>query len=84
MPSAVATGDPPQSPASVRATRPGSTATRGTATPSLAASATGQEMRALHARVCPGPGNPGEARCHSWVQVDANGAPMAAALQAVS
>jgi subtilase family serine protease len=43
---------------------------------SLSASPTGQTMRALHARVCPG-AVAGSARCHSLVQVDPAGAPVA-------
>jgi subtilase family serine protease len=46
---------------------------RGTAAPRMS---TGAEMRALHARVCPS-AEPGTARCHSWVRVDAAGNPMA-------
>lgn len=41
-------------------------------------SATGAEMRYQHARVCPG-SEVGAARCHSWVRVDASGAPMVTA-----
>ena len=41
-------------------------------------SATGAEMRYEHARVCPG-SEVGSARCHSWVRVDASGAPLATA-----
>ncbi len=43
---------------------------------SLSASGTGQEMRALHARVCPG-AEVGSARCHALVVVDAAGKPIA-------
>lgn len=43
---------------------------------SRSASSTGQAMQALHARVCPG-AEIGSARCHSWVRVDAKGAPLA-------
>jgi subtilase family serine protease len=42
---------------------------------SLTASATGQAMRQLNARVCPG-AVAGSARCHSWVRVDASGKPV--------
>ncbi|HEX5971072.1 MAG TPA: S53 family peptidase [Gemmatimonadaceae bacterium] len=42
---------------------------------SLSASATGQAMRQLNARVCPG-AVAGSARCHSWVRVDASGKPV--------
>ena len=40
------------------------------------ASAMGQSQSYLHARVCPG-AEVGSARCHSWVRVDAKGAPLA-------
>ena len=40
------------------------------------ASNTGQTMRALNARVCPG-SMVGAAHCHSWVRVDPNGKPVA-------
>jgi subtilase family serine protease len=43
---------------------------------SLSASSTGQAMRYLNARVCPG-SVVGTARCHSWVRVDAAGKPVA-------
>lgn len=43
---------------------------------SLIASSTGQQMRYLNARVCPG-AVVGSARCHSWVRVDASGKPIA-------
>lgn len=43
---------------------------------SLSASSTGQQMRYLNARVCPG-AVVGSARCHSWVRVDAAGKPVA-------
>lgn len=46
------------------------------ADPSLAVSGTGQAMQLLHARVCPS-AEVGAARCHSWVRVDASGAPLA-------
>jgi len=41
----------------------------------LSASATGQAMRELNARVCPG-SVVGAAHCHSWVRVDPNGRPV--------
>jgi subtilase family serine protease len=41
-------------------------------------SSTGEGMRFQHARVCPG-AEVGSARCHSWVRVDASGAPLATA-----
>ncbi len=43
--------------------------------PSAARSATGFAMKALHARVCPGPAAAGNALCHSIVQVDRGGKP---------
>ena len=43
---------------------------------SLSASSTGQTMRYLNARVCPG-SVVGTAHCHSWVRVDASGKPVA-------
>ena len=42
---------------------------------SLSASTTGQAMRALNARVCPG-SVVGAAHCHSWVRVDPSGKPV--------
>ncbi|NUQ20113.1 MAG: peptidase S8 [Gemmatimonadaceae bacterium] len=48
----------------------------GAAAPNASVSSTGQAMQFLHARVCPG-AVVGTARCHSWVRVDAKGAPMA-------
>jgi len=42
---------------------------------SLSASSTGQTMRYLNARVCPGP-VVGTAHCHSWVRVDPSGKPV--------
>jgi subtilase family serine protease len=42
----------------------------------LSASSTGQAMRYLNARVCPG-AMVGSARCHSWVRVDGAGKPIA-------
>jgi subtilase family serine protease len=42
---------------------------------SLSASSTGQTMRYLNARVCPG-SVVGTARCHSWVRVDPSGRPV--------
>ncbi len=42
--------------------------------PQMAIGSNGAAMRALHARVCPS-AQVGEARCHSWVEVDASGAP---------
>lgn len=48
----------------------------GAITGPVASVATGQAMRLLHARVCPSAA-PGTARCHSWVTVDAGGAPQA-------
>jgi len=42
---------------------------------SLSASTTGQTMRYLNARVCPG-SVVGTARCHSWVRVDPSGKPV--------
>jgi subtilase family serine protease len=42
---------------------------------SLSASTTGQTMRYLNARVCPG-SVVGTARCHSWVRVDPSGRPV--------
>jgi len=55
-----------------------STETTPTAVPgptaSLSASGTGQAMKALHARVCPG-ANAGAARCHAWVEVTPDGRP---------
>jgi subtilase family serine protease len=52
-----------------------------TAAPNGAASndaGTGLAMRLEHAKVCPS-AVPGTARCHSWVEVDASGNPLAAA-----
>lgn len=46
---------------------------------SLSASSTGQTMRYLNARVCPG-SVVGSAHCHSWVRVDASGKPLATTL----
>jgi subtilase family serine protease len=37
---------------------------------------TGLSMRFEHARVCPGPAAPGEARCHSLVRIDNFGQPL--------
>ena len=45
-----------------------------TATASVNGSNTGQSMRLLHAKVCPS-AEPGTARCHSLVRVDAAGQP---------
>jgi subtilase family serine protease len=42
---------------------------------SLSASSTGQTMRYLNARVCPG-SVVGTAHCHSWVRVDPSGKPI--------
>jgi subtilase family serine protease len=42
---------------------------------SLSASSTGQTMRYLNARVCPG-SVVGTAHCHSWVRVDPSGRPV--------
>ena len=43
---------------------------------SLSASSTGQAMRYLNARVCPG-AVVGTARCHAWVRVNGAGSPLA-------
>ena len=45
-----------------------------TATASLGSANTGQSMKLLHAKVCPS-AEPGTARCHSLVRVDAAGQP---------
>jgi subtilase family serine protease len=50
----------------------------GITAPGNASLSKGTEMQALHARVCPG-AEVGSARCHSWVTVDASGAPLATA-----
>jgi subtilase family serine protease len=47
------------------------------APPSTMANNTGQEMRFLHAKVCPSAA-PLTARCHSWVRVDPSGVEAAA------
>ncbi len=67
--------------AAIAACSPDSTVSTSSITgPSSAsnAAATGEAMRALNARVCPG-AEVGAARCHSWVRVDGSGAPMVTA-----
>jgi subtilase family serine protease len=54
---------------------PSPTAITAPTTSSLSASSTGQEMRYLNARVCPGR-VVGTARCHAWVRVDPSGKPV--------
>ena len=54
---------------------PDATAITAPGSSSLSASTTGQTMRSLNARVCPG-SVVGAAHCHSWVRVDPAGKPV--------